>query len=69
MTVDRGQTKLTYEELEALYDERETLLHALHQQVHALELERDEVRHGLDILTEAMRRRGCCDHDADGHAL
>lgn len=69
MVIHDGRVRVSYEELEALFHEQETLVDALREQVQVLERERDEVRQGLDVLTDAMRRRGCCDHDADGHPL
>lgn len=63
MAVRDGEVNLSYEELEALCGERESLVHALRQQIQALEADRDQALHGLHLLTEALRRRGCCDHD------
>ena len=60
---------LSYEELESLCGERETLVHTLKQQLRAAEFERDEARSAMERLTQALRRRGCCDHDSNGHAL
>ncbi len=59
MAVRERQVNLSYEELEALCGERETLLDSLQQQVQALKLERDQALRGLELLTEALRRRGC----------
>jgi hypothetical protein len=64
-----GEVNLSYEELEALCGERETILHTLRQQVHAREAERDQALRGLELLTEALRRRGCCDHDTSGSSF
>lgn len=61
-----GEVNLSYEELEALCGERETLVNTLRQQIRALEAEREQTLQGLNILTEALRRRGCCDHDTSG---
>ena len=69
MAVRERQVNLSYEELEALYGERETLLDSLQEQVHALKLERDQALRGLEFLTEALRRRGCCDHDTSEGSL
>ena len=69
MAVREKQVNLSYEELEALCGERETLLDALQQQVHALKLERDQALRGLELLTEASRRRGCCDQDTSEGSL
>lgn len=63
------QVSLSYQELEALCGERETLAYTLRQQLRAMELERDEARGAMERLTEALRRRGCCDHDSNGDAL
>ena len=60
---------LSYQELEALCSERETLVHTLRQQIRALESEREQFYHAVERLTDALRRRGCCDHDANGGAL
>ncbi len=56
-----GRVKVSDEELQALYDERESLVSSLRDQVAALEGERDQALNGLDELTKALRRRGCCD--------
>ena len=64
-----AHVNLSYEQLEALCGERETLVHTLGQQLRAVELERDEARGAMERLTQALRRRGCCDHDSNGHAL
>ena len=69
MAVQHTEVNLSYEELESLCSERETLLHTLRQQVRALEGERDQARRGLELLTESLRRRGCCDHDSNGGSL
>ncbi len=69
MAVRERQVNLSYEELEALCGERETLLDSLQQQVHALKLERDQALRGLELLTEALRRRGCCDPDSNEGSL
>ncbi len=63
MAVTAGNVNLSYQELEALCGERETLAHTLRQQILAVEAERDQALRGLELLTEALRRRGCCDHD------
>ena len=69
MAVRDGEVNLSYEELQAVCGERETLVHTLRQQMQALEAERDQALHGLELLTQALRRRGCCDHDASGSSL
>lgn len=61
MALRKSDISLSYDELEALASERETALHTLRQQVRALEMERDQALRGLELLTEALRRRGCCD--------
>lgn len=53
----------SYQQLEALNSERESLVQTLREQIHELELERDQALRGLELLTESLRRRGCCDHD------
>lgn len=64
-----GEVNLSYQELEAVCGEQETLVHALRQQIRSLEGERDQALRGLEVLTEALRRRGCCDHDTGGGAF
>ncbi len=69
MAVRERQVNLSYQELETLCGERATLLDALQHEVHALKLERDQALRGLELLTEALRRRGCCDHDTSEASL
>ena len=52
-----------------LCGERQALLLALQQQVQALKVERDQAVRGLELLTEASRRRGCCDDEIDEGSL
>ena len=61
MEIRNGRVKVSYEELKALHDEDEGLLRSLRDRVVALEGERDQALNGLDELTKALRRRGCCD--------
>lgn len=61
MALQESPVNLSFDELETLYHEREDVIRSLREQVHALELERDQALHGLHMLTEALRRRGCCD--------
>ena len=63
MAVQERQVNLSYQELETLCGERQALLLALQQQVQALKVERDRALRGLELLTEASRRRGCCDDE------
>ena len=69
MAVRERQVNLSYEELAALCEERETLLDSLQEQVQALKLERNQALRGLELLTEALRRRGCCDPDTSEASL
>ena len=66
MTVRHSEVNLSYEQLEALCSERETMLHTLRQQIKDLETECDQALQGLELLTDALRRRGCCDSDTNG---
>ncbi len=59
---------LSYRELEKLCSEQESLLQSLLDQLQAAEDERDKAMHGLDLLTQASRRRGCCEHESNGHS-
>lgn len=69
MAISETDASLTYDELEALAGERETTLHTLRQQIRALEMERDQALAGLEALTSALRRRGCCEDDVNGASL
>ena len=69
MTVRNGEVNLSHAELQALCDERETIVHALRQEIAAIELQRDQALRGLELLTQALRRRGCCDHDTNNASL
>jgi|FLYL01.1.fsa_nt_gi uncharacterized coiled-coil protein SlyX len=70
MALRRTEVKRgAYRELEALCAEREETIRALRKQLLVLQQERDEARQGLEMLTQALRRRGCCDgsdHEAAG---
>ena len=69
MAGGNGEVNLSYAELRTLCAEQETLLQSLLEQLQAAEDERDRAMRGLELLTEALRRRGCCDHDTNGGAL
>ena len=56
---------LRYERLETLCSERETMLHTLQRQIKGLEGERDQALNGLEVITQGLRRRGCCDTPND----
>ena len=64
MTVQHPEVALSYEELESLCSERNTLVHTLRQQIRDLETQRQQAIQGIELLTAALRRRGCCDHEA-----
>ena len=65
MAVRRRQVKPSYQELEVLRAEQEAVSNALREQIEALEGERDQALHGLELLTDALRHSGCCDPDAN----
>ena len=69
MTSRAGGINLSYQELKALCGERENLVHTLREQLRTLEMERDQLRQAVEYLTDGLRRRGCCDHDANGNWL
>lgn len=69
MALQESPVNLSLEELRTLYDERADLIDSLRDRVRALELERDQALNGLHMLTEALRRRGCCDGHESGGAL
>ena len=69
MTVRDAEVNLSYAQLQALCDERETAVYALRKEIAAIELQRDQALRGLELLTEALRRRGCCDHDTNNASL
>jgi prefoldin subunit 5 len=56
----------SFRELEALCGEHEAQIYALQQQIASLESDRNQLRHAVEHLIEALRRRGCCDGDASG---
>ena len=58
----------SYEELARLRDEHEARIAALRARVVVVEKERDEARTGLQFMTGALRRRGCCDGHTNGAA-
>ena len=47
--------------------EHEAVIADLRGRLAALEQELDEVRGGFEVLTRALRRRGCCDGVDAGH--
>ncbi len=69
MTVQHTEVALSYEELEALCSERNTLVHTLRQQIRDLETQRQQAIQGIELLTDALRRRGCCDHESTDGSL
>ena len=62
----RDEDHLSYEQLETLCSERKTMLHTLQRKIIDLEAERDQALNGLEVITQGLRRRGCC--DAHHHA-
>jgi hypothetical protein len=60
-----GRVNLANEELQRLLAENE----ALRDQVRALERERDGAMRGIEVLTDGLRRRGCCDHEPSNGSL
>ena len=64
MASQNGEVNLSYEELQAQYLEQALLVEALEERVQAAEDERDRSTRGIEFLTQALRRRGCCDHAA-----
>jgi HPt (histidine-containing phosphotransfer) domain-containing protein len=63
-----SHVNLSYGELQQLCTEQETLLQSLLDQLQAAEDERDRASHGIEILTDALRRRRCCDHETNGRS-
>ncbi len=61
MAVRDREVNLTYDELAARCAARESLVVELRGQVLALQRERDQAQAGVEFLTAALRRRGCCD--------
>jgi hypothetical protein len=55
-------------ELQKLCSEQETLLTSLLEQLQAAEDQRDQAQRGMELLTEALRRQGCCDGKTNGAA-
>ena len=62
----KDEDHLSYEQLETLCGERETMLHTLQRRIKALEGERDQALNGLAVITRGLRRRGCCDAPNEG---
>jgi len=69
MASQNGEVNLTYEELQAQYLEQALLVEALEERVRATEDERDRSMRGIEFLTQALRRRGCCDSHTNGGPL
>ena len=61
----KEEDHLSYEQLETLCSERETMLHTLQRRIKDLEAERDQALNGLEVITQGLRRRGCCDAPND----
>jgi len=57
----------SYDELARLRDEHEARISALRARVVVVENERDEAQAGFRLMTQALRRRGCCDTHANGN--
>jgi hypothetical protein len=68
MAFGEREVNLPYEELRTLCEEQESLLGSLLDQLQAAEDERDRAMRGLEFLTRALRRRGCCAPETNGHA-
>ena len=60
---------LSQDELQTICTEQETLLASLLEQLQAAEDERGRAMRALEILTDALRRRGCCERETNGAAL
>jgi len=69
MALRGGQVNLSYEALQDLVAERARAYAALQERLRELEIERDRALRGLEFMTEALRRRGCCDHDTSTGSL
>ena len=67
MNRPESQERLPYERLEALCGEHETAIDTLRRKVRDLEAERDQALNGLDVITQGLRRRGCCDSHHTAH--
>ena len=57
----------SYDELSRLRDEHEARISALRGRIAVVENERDEARAGFRLMTQALRRRGCCDTHTNGN--
>jgi hypothetical protein len=62
------QVNPSYDELSRLRDEHEARISALRARIVVLEKERDEARAGFRLMTQALRRRGCCEPHTNGNA-
>ena len=47
--------------IDALRIEHEAVVRSLRDQIEALQRQLEEARGGIDHLTDALRRSGCCD--------
>jgi len=47
--------------------EHDAIVAALQRRIDELEHDRDQIRLGFEVLTKALRRRGCCESAANGH--
>ena len=61
MAVRQKQVKPSSHELTARCAATEAEVHTLRDRIRAVEDERDQARQGLQFLSDALRRRGCCD--------
>lgn len=52
---------LSAPDTDALRTEHEAVVRSLRDQIEALQRQLEEARGGIDHLTGALRRRGCCD--------
>jgi len=58
----------SYDELARLRDEHEARISALRARIVVVENERDEARSAFQLMTRALRRRGCCEPHTNGNA-
>lgn len=52
---------ISYERLEAMCAERQTMIHTLKRQIIELEAARDRALNDLRVAERDLRRKGCCD--------
>jgi hypothetical protein len=69
MAVRRHKINLGLHELLARQAEHDLVVDTLRSQIAELERERDEARAGLEFMTVALRRQGCCDSHASNGSL